>query len=213
MKKNKVSGVSTHCASAMTDIARTHLLVIVFLAGGCAGTDRAPQTETPVTTLPKTAAKPDVDVAAKPDTPPAAAPAPGPIDANTPAATPPAKAAESPASTQPAPRKGGAAPAAAKPPAMDLTVLEKRLKETPAIGVFTKLTLKNQVDDLLTEFKAYYQGRAKTTLAQLRQPYDQLILKVLSLLQDSDPPLARAIAESREAIWGILSDPEKFKNL
>ena len=213
MKKNKVPGVSTHCASAMTDIARTHLLVIVFLAGGCAGTDRAPQTETPVTTLPKTAAKPDVDVAAKPDTPPAAAPAPGPIDANTPAATPPAKAAESPASTQPAPRKGGAAPAAAKPPAMDLTLLEKRLKETPAIGVFTKLTLKNQVDDLLTQFKAYYQGRAKTTLAQLRQPYDQLILKVLSLLQDSDPPLARAIAESREAIWGILSDPEKFKNL
>ena len=96
---------------------------------------------------------------------------------------------------------------------MDLTLLEKRLKETPAIGVFTKLTLKNQVDDLLTQFKAYYQGRAKTTLAQLRQPYDQLILKVLSLLQDSDPPLARSIAESREAIWGLLSDPEKFKNL
>jgi len=194
MKTNKVSGVSTHCTSAMTDIARTHLLVIVFLASGCAGTDRAPRTETQVATLPKTAAKPDADVAAKAD-------------------TPPAKAAESPASTQPAPRKGGAAPAAAKPPAMDLTLLEKRLKETSAIGVFTKLTLKNQVDDLLTEFKAYYQGRAKTTLAQLRQPYDQLILKVLSLLQDSDPPLARQIAESREAIWGILSDPEKFKNL
>jgi len=194
MKKNKVSGVSTHCASAMTDIARTHLLVIVFLASGCAGTDRAPQTETQVTTLPKTVAKPEADVAAKAD-------------------TPPAKAAESPASTQPAPRKGGAAPAAAKPPGMDLTLLEKRLKETPAIGVFTKLTLKNQVDDLLTQFKAYYQGRARTTLTQLRQPYDQLILKVLSLLQDSDPPLARHIAESREAIWGILSDPEKFKNL
>lgn len=96
---------------------------------------------------------------------------------------------------------------------MDLTVLEKRLKDTPAIGVFTKLTLKNQVDDLLDQFKAYYQGRAKTTLAALRQPYDQLILKVLSLLQDGDPPLARAIVESREVIWGILSDPEKFKNL
>jgi len=192
--KKEVSGLSNRYASTMTAITFTQLLVIVFLAGGCAGTDRAPQTETQVTTLPKTVAKPEADVAAKAD-------------------TPPAKAAESPASTQPAPRKGGAAPAAAKPPAMDLTLLEKRLKETPAIGVFTKLTLKNQVDDLLTQFKAYYQGRARTTLTQLRQPYDQLILKVLSLLQDSDPPLARAIADSREAIWGVLSDPEKFKNL
>ena len=125
---------------------------------------------------------------------------------------PPAKAAASPAPKEPAPKKESAVPAAAKP-TLDLALLEKRLKETPAIGVFTKLTLKNQVDDLLEQFKAHYQGRAKTTLAALRQPYDQLILKVLSLLQDGDPPLARAIVESREAIWGILSDPEKFKNL
>jgi len=92
-------------------------------------------------------------------------------------------------------------------------LLEKRLKETDAIGVFTKLTLKNQVDALLEQFRGYYQGRLKTTLAQLRQPYDQLLLKVLTLLQDSDPPLAREIAASREAIWGILSDPDKFKDL
>ena len=210
MKKYGVSGVSIDCSSAMTAIARTHFLVIVFLAGGCAGTDRAPQTETPVTTPPQAAVQRDTAVAVKPDTSPPAVPAPGPIDADTSAATPPIKAAEVPATKQPASKKAGAA---AKPPAMDLTLLEKRLKETPAIGVITKLTLKNQVDDLLTQFKAYYQGRAKTTLAQLRQPYDQLILKVLSLLQDGDPPLARAIAESREAIWGILSDPEKFKNL
>jgi len=96
---------------------------------------------------------------------------------------------------------------------LDIASLEKRLKETSAIGVFTKLTLKNQVDDLLNRFRAHYEGRVRTTLAMLRQPYDMLILKVLSLLQDSDPSLARAVAESREAIWGILSDPDKFKSL
>jgi hypothetical protein len=36
------------------------------------------------------------------------------------------------------------------------------------------------------------------------------MLKVLALLQDSDPTLARDIVASREAIWGILADPEKF---
>jgi hypothetical protein len=39
--------------------------------------------------------------------------------------------------------------------------LEQRLKSTNAIGVLTKLTLKNQVDDLLDKFRAYYQGRAQ----------------------------------------------------
>ena len=37
-----------------------------------------------------------------------------------------------------------------------------------------------------------------------------LLFKVLSLLQDSDPPLARDIVKSRAAIWDILEDPKKF---
>ncbi len=107
------------------------------------------------------------------------------------------------------------APAAApvKPDAtstLDLKSLEARLKATQAIGVFTKLALKNQVDALLDQFRAYYQGRVKMTLPQLRRSYDLLVLKVLALLQDADPPLASAIASSRESIWGILSNPVKF---
>jgi hypothetical protein len=40
-----------------------------------------------------------------------------------------------------------------------------------------------------------------------------LLMKVLSLLQDGDPSLAKAISGSREAIWGILSDPQKFSKI
>ena len=50
-------------------------------------------------------------------------------------------------------------------------------------------------------------------LAELRQSYDLLIMKVLSLLQDSDPVLARDIVTSREAIWSLLADPAKFATL
>lgn len=101
-------------------------------------------------------------------------------------------------------------PAQQAPPPLDLESLKTRLKETKAIGVFTKLALKNQVDDLLDQFRAFHQGRRKTTLAELRRPYDLLLLKVLALLQDTDPPLAGAIVASREAIWSILADPAKF---
>jgi hypothetical protein len=98
-------------------------------------------------------------------------------------------------------------------PPLDMATLKKRLRETKAIGVFTKVALKNQVDDLLDQFRAYYQGRIKTSLTELRHPYDRLLLKVLTLLQDDDPSLARLVVASREAIWGILADPAKFATL
>jgi hypothetical protein len=79
--------------------------------------------------------------------------------------------------------------------------------------VFTKLSLKNQVDDLLEQLAAFHEGRGRTPFAKLRESYDLLLLKVLSLLQDKDPALARDIAASREALWNLLADPAKFANL
>ncbi|TLY63774.1 MAG: hypothetical protein E6K41_01660 [Gammaproteobacteria bacterium] len=79
--------------------------------------------------------------------------------------------------------------------------------------MFTKLSLKNQVDDLLGEFRAFHRRQAAVTVAELRQKYDLLLLKVLSLLQDGDPPLAAAVSSSREAIWEMLIDPQKFEKL
>lgn len=112
------------------------------------------------------------------------------------------------------PTKPAGTPAVAanppQPPPLDLKSLESRLRDTKAVGLMTKLTLKNQVDDLLDQFRDFYGGKVKTTLAQLRRSYDLLVMKVLALLQDADPPLAGAIASSREAIWGILADPVKF---
>jgi hypothetical protein len=105
------------------------------------------------------------------------------------------------------------APPAVKPaatPSLDLKSLETRLKETKAIGVFAKLALKNQIDDLLEQFRAFYQGRIKTSLVELRRSFDMLVMKTLALLQAADPPRAGALASSRESIWGILSDPAKF---
>ena len=96
---------------------------------------------------------------------------------------------------------------------LDLNALEEELKDTTAIGFFTKITLKNQVDDLLDKFRGYHQGTAKLTIKDLRQSYDLLMMKVLSLLQDDDQKLASAIVSSREAIWGLLADPKTFATL
>jgi hypothetical protein len=98
--------------------------------------------------------------------------------------------------------------AAAVPP-LDLDALKARLRATKAIGVFTKISLKNKVDDLMKQFTGHYQGR-KPPLAELRLSYDLLMMKVLSLLQDSDQTLAAEVVSSREAIWALLADEKTF---
>jgi len=105
-----------------------------------------------------------------------------------------------------------AAPAAEAAP-LDLNTLVQQLRDTRVIGIFTKLSLKNQVDDLLSEFRTFYQGQSQLTLEQLRQDYEVLLLKVVSLLQDGDPSLAAAVNSSRAAIWSVLSDPAKFATI
>ena len=195
------------------------MLLFGLLGAGCTAVKESPAPavapaapSAPAATIANPiAAPPAVPSTARP-----AAPAPttsAPATARSPpaAATAPAKAAPAAASQV----ASGATVEAAKPkaPTLDLKSLEARLKETQAIGVLTKLSLKNQVDDLLGQFRAFYQGKLKTTLAELRRPFDLLVLKLLSLLQDSDPSLAAAIAASREAIWAILSDRAKFAAL
>ena len=69
------------------------------------------------------------------------------------------------------------------------------------------------VDDLLEQFREFHRSPDQSSRAKLRQAYDLLLLKVLALLQDGDPGLARDVSSSREALWSILVDPDKFKNL
>jgi hypothetical protein len=153
--------------------------------------------------------------------------APQPL-APQPAPTPAEPAAPRPAPATapgPAPRAGAPAQPAAKnlaptvakapvpAPSLDLAELKERLKDTKAIGLFTKIALKNKIDDLLDQFRAYHQGNAKVTMTELRRSYELLMMKVLSLLQDEDQALASAIVSSREAIWALLADPKKFATL
>lgn len=120
--------------------------------------------------------------------------------ATKPQAAPPAK------TTTPAPK-------ATTTSALDLEALKTELKQTKAIGLMTKLSLKNKVDDLLDDFRKHHAGKTKPTLSELRQTYDLLMMKVLSLLQDRDQKLASEIVSSREQIWGLLADPRKFATL
>jgi hypothetical protein len=139
--------------------------------------------------------------------------------------TPVAKARSSSGGTAtgtktPSPVKGGSAsdkeqPGAAGngPPTLGLTEIEQRLRDTHAIGVFTKLSLKNQIDDLLGQLRAYHLKQTSVSLPQLRQRYDVLLQRVIGLLQSGDAPLAKDISSSREAIWSLLTNSTTISQL
>ena len=175
--------------------------IVVLALAGCVRISIAPS--------PAAVALPPVDA-----TPPAVESAPAAV-APTPSPAPAASPAPTTVSKTPALPKtvSTSTPVkAAAPSTLDLAALETRLRATKAIGVFTKLSLKNQVSDLLDQFKTFHHGGAPP-LTTLRQEYDLLLLKVLSLLQDNDASLANAVSASRESIWGILVDPAKFAKL
>ena len=118
------------------------------------------------------------------------------------------------AARHPAARKSPSESVAPTPQApahqLDLAGLQKRLRDTKAIGMFAKLSLKNEVDDLMDQFREFHLGRGESTVDELRERYNLLMLKVLSLLQRHDPRLARDLSASREAIWTVLTDPVAF---
>jgi hypothetical protein len=151
----------------------------------------APGKPTPATA----AAKPSAARPAEEKTAPASAPiAPAPVAAGVRASVP----TPSPAPSTPKPQ-------------LDFKAMEHRLRNTSAIGVFTKLSIKNQVDDLLKAFRGYHAGRTPPTLDDLHQRYDGLLLKVVSLIQNDDPDLASSISASRSAIWERLSNRDSFQ--
>jgi hypothetical protein len=91
----------------------------------------------------------------------------------------------------------------------DVNKLADRLRASSAIGVFTKLALKNEVDDLLDAFRRFHTGQGDP-LAELRERFNLLLMKIASLVQDKDPKLSKDIFNAREVLWAKLVDPKEF---
>jgi len=200
----------------MSAAARNAIALCCLVTAGCAAVTRLPTAEpvapaaAPVASTsvdaPPVVTPPPETVTAHAATGPAldAAPKPPPLVIATPnAPVPQAAAATAVVAPAPVTRSPPEAP-------LDFASLGTRLRETKTIGVLTKLAVKNEADGLLDQFRAYHTRQGAATLSELRHSYDTLVLKLISLLQDGDPPLVRDIVQSQTAIWEILADPRKF---
>jgi hypothetical protein len=154
--------------------------------------------------------RPSPPAAAEPSAPPET-PAP-PSEAAPPE---PTRDAEDRGEPPPAPEppEAGAPGPSQEPPAattVDLHQLQERLRDTDAIGFFTKLKLKNELDDLVDAMRAHFAGADNPSLEQLRERYDLLLMKVLAVLDEGDPALSRDLSASRDRLWDLLADPQRY---
>jgi len=95
----------------------------------------------------------------------------------------------------------------------DPGTLAERLRQTNAIGFFTKLQLKGDIENLVKEVDDHYAGKNNATLMQLHERFQLLFHKIVTLVQNKDPQLAKDITSARQSLWEWVSDPNKSVKL
>ncbi|MDX8407448.1 MAG: hypothetical protein R8L58_03580 [Mariprofundaceae bacterium] len=114
------------------------------------------------------------------------------------------------ANTKPLPEVAHKAPGKARiqgehsTPKINLAMLTERLKNTDAIGVFTKLAIRSDIMDLKDDIARYRQkSLLQSKMKEVRERFDGLLLKIMALL-DGDPDLSHDLYSARESIWESL---------
>ena len=173
------------------------------------GAEEEPSATTDASDSPVEPGAPDAE-GTQPEAPPAAtSPAPSEQQPKPPATHP----SPSPPPPVPAPEPAPEASATAPSPSdFEFATLEKRLRKTKALGFFTKLELKNQIDELMSQVRKYHRQEAQD-LTKIRDEFDLLVMKVMTLLQDEDAELAAEISKARGELWAILASAERFAEL
>jgi hypothetical protein len=93
---------------------------------------------------------------------------------------------------------------------VDLQLLSNMLADTKAIGLFTKLGLKRDIEKVLLRLKKFHDGKSKFTLEQLEEQYDLLLMKIAIHLQDNDLTLHKHLCNAWLTIWEDLRDYDRF---
>lgn len=95
----------------------------------------------------------------------------------------------------------------------DFDALVDRVSNSKHLGFLTKLSLKQDVDQLRESIRKYYDGTGESSLEKARERYDVMVHKLILLLQDKDRELAKSIDNGRENVWAILSDEKQFSSI
>lgn len=90
----------------------------------------------------------------------------------------------------------------------DLDALEAKIRNTDAIDLFAKISIKNELSSLIEEIARSRESKNAADLKIQKARFEKLIDGTVAMLRKGDAPLAKEVAESRGAIWNFLNRPE-----
>ena len=96
---------------------------------------------------------------------------------------------------------------------LDLAHLKSGLRKSDAIGFLTKLSLKNQLEELLTRFADFHNGSGAHNIESLQQEFEALFAITLDLVREDDPFLHDYLIAARVALWQTVRDPDLFQQV
>ncbi len=92
----------------------------------------------------------------------------------------------------------------------DLGALETKIRDTDAIGLFSKISLRYEIWSLIDEMARLHEGKSTVRLDKQKQNFERLIDSAVVMLRQGDISLAEEVEGSRDAFWQILKSPEKL---
>ncbi len=94
---------------------------------------------------------------------------------------------------------------------VDLEMLGEALRGSTAVGLFEKVKLKRNIDELLTRLESWHDGKRSYTLDQLEEQYNVLLMRIASHIQHKDQVLHQQLCNAWLQIWLDLEDSGRFR--
>jgi hypothetical protein len=92
----------------------------------------------------------------------------------------------------------------------ELERLIDRVVKTKSIGIFSKLAMKGDAENLWRDLGKYHSGAAGMNIDELDERYHLIVHKLELSIRKRDKDLAQAIADFREPLWQRLENPDSF---
>lgn len=92
----------------------------------------------------------------------------------------------------------------------DLGALETKIRNTDAIDLFSKISLKYEISSLIDEMARAHETRNAAGFTGQRARFERLIDRTVVMLSKGDIVFAKEVEDSREALWRFLNSPEKL---
>lgn len=92
----------------------------------------------------------------------------------------------------------------------DLGTLETKIRNTDAIDLFSKVSLKYEISSLIDEMARSHETKNAAGFTKQRARFEKLVDRMVIMLRKGDLSFAKEVEDSREALWKILNSPEKL---